>query len=345
MFDAMPVVAVPALDVLLPGPLTEAAQQAKALDGAGFDGLFTYEGQSDPFFPLVAAAEHTGGLLYTNVAIALPRSPMHLAYQAWDLQRLTGGRFALGLGSQIRPHIERRFGATWDRPRAQMAEIIAATKAIFSAWQHRTPLDFKGTWTEHTLMPPTLTPPPLESGPPPVWTAALGPRMTQMAGELADGLLLHPFTSRKYVLERSLPNLETGLTTGGRSRSDVTVTVGAIVGLHDTDEQLDQVAGTIRAMLGFYGSTPAYRPVLDAHGWGDLQPRLRELTKAGRWAELGDAITDEHVATLAIVGTPDQVAAELRARFAEVADRIALSLPQAIDSDLAARLVAAFRQA
>lgn len=334
-----------AVDALIPGPIGAASDQARTLESAGFDGLFSYEGQGDAFFPLVRAADVTTGLLYTNVAIALPRSPMHLAYQAWDLQRLTEGRFALGLGTQIRAHVERRFGAVWDKPRSQLAEIVAALRAIFAAWQHGAPLEFRGTWTEHTLMPPTLAPPPLEAGPPPIWTAALGPRMTQLAGEVADGLLVHPFTSHQYVTMQTIPNLEDGLYAAGRSRSDVTVTVGAIVGLHDGSESAERDArATVAATLGFYGSTPAYRPVLEEHGWGELQPMLRDMTRTGDWERLGRLITDEHVATLAIVGRPAEVAGELADRFGDVADRIALSLPAAPRADLLGELVTAYRE-
>ncbi len=334
-----------ALDTLLPGSLLEAPDRARSLDEAGLDGLFTYEGQSDPFFPLVRAADATTGMLYTNVAIALPRSPMHLAYQAWDLQRLTGGRFALGLGTQIRAHIVHRYGGVWERPMAQMSETIDALRAIFDSWQHGTPLAFEGRWTRHTLMPPLLTPPPLDGSPPPIWCAALGPKMTAMAGERADGLLVHPFTSRRYLEQHTVPNVELGLGRAGRNAADLTRVIGAIVGVHaDDGHGREATLAAVRAMLGFYGSTPAYRPVLDAEGWGDLQPSLRALTKQGRWSELPDLVTDEQVATLAVVGSPTEVARELASRFGDIADRLALSLPGQADVDLVAELVRCYRE-
>lgn len=334
-----------ALDVLLPADLAGAATTAGALTDAGADGLFTYEGAGDVFFPLVRAADATTGMLYTNIAVALPRSPMHLAYQAWDLQRLTDGRFALGIGSQIKAHIERRYGSVWERPLAQMREMIDALEAIFTAWQGREPLNFVGRWTRHTLMPPTLTPAPLESGPPPIWLAALGPRMTRLAGERADGLLVHPFTSARHVESHTMANLEDGLSAGGRQRDDVTVVVGAIVGVHDgSDEGQARADAVVRGTLGFYGSTPAYRPVLDTHGWGELQPELRALTRADRWAELGGLLDDEQVATLAIAGDPDAVGAELARRFCRHADRIALSLPQGVEPALLRGVVDAFQR-
>lgn len=333
----------PELDAPLSAPLAEVGDEAEGLDAAGLDGLFTYEAQNDPFFPIVRAADRTNALLYTNIAVAFPRSPMHLAQQAWDLQRLSSGRFALGLGTQIKPHIERRFGSTWEQPRAQMREIIDATKAIFDSWQHGTPLSFEGRWTTHTLMPPALRPPPLETAPPPIWLAALGPRMTALAGEVADGLLVHPFTSRTHLLEGNLPNLEIGLAAAGRDRGEVTVTAGAIIGLYETEPERDQALSEVRSMLGFYGSTPAYRPVLEAHGWGDLQPELRRLTKENRWDELGDLYSEDQLATLAVVGTPAEVAAELHARFGDLADRIALSIPTLERTDLLSDMVGAYR--
>ena len=326
------------IDVLLSGDLTQMGSLSEDLAGAGADGLFTYEGKSDVFFPLVRAGELTDCMLYTNVAIAIPRSPMHLAYQSWDLQRLSDGRFALGLGSQIRPHIENRYGSVWDSPLGQMREIIEATKAIFDSWQAQSSLNFIGKWTRHTLASPMLTPDPLPQGPPPIWLAALGPKMTQLAGEVADGLLVHPFTSQSHLETQTIPNLSKGLAKRSEAAQDFVVTVGAIVGIHDGSNEGRLEAETIvRGLLGFYGSTPAYRPVLDSHGWGDLQPRLRQLTKEGRWDQLGTLFDDAQISTLSVIGTAEEVGEELRNRFSGIADRLALSIPQGIQrSDLSA---------
>jgi len=326
------------IDVLLSGDLTQMGSLSEDLAGAGADGLFTYEGKSDVFFPLVRAGELTDCMLYTNVAIAIPRSPMHLAYQSWDLQRLSDGRFALGLGSQIRPHIENRYGSVWDSPLGQMREIIEATKAIFDSWQAQSSLHFIGKWTRHTLASPMLTPDPLPQGPPPIWLAALGPKMTQLAGEVADGLLVHPFTSQSHLETHTIPNLSKGLAKRSEAAQDFVVTVGAIVGIHDgSDEGRLEAETIVRGLLGFYGSTPAYRPVLDSHGWGDLQPRLRQLTKEGRWDQLGTLFDDAQISTLSVIGTAEEVGEELRNRFSGIADRLALSIPQGIQrSDLSA---------
>ena len=331
-------------DMALSGELGGIRTQAEAYEAMGVDGVFTFEGQRDVFFPLVAAAEHTGLDLYTNVAIALPRSPMHLAYQSFDLHRLSGGKFALGLGSQIKPHITKRYSAVWDRPVAQMRELMAATKAIFARWQDGEPLDFRGDYYTFTLSTPIFEPGPLECGPPPIWAGALGPKMTQMVAEVADGILLHPFCSELFLRTKTMPAVEAGLAAADRSRDDFTFGVGVIVGLYgdDADEkEAWQVEQRCRSNLGFYGSTPAYRVVLDAHGWGELQDELNRLTKEGRWSEIGNVWDDEMVHTLSVQGTPTEAAAEIKSRFSGLADRIHLSLhgaPQPLIADLFAAL-------
>jgi probable F420-dependent oxidoreductase len=320
-----------AIDVLIGGDLETVASQAAELDAAGADGLFTYEGKSDVFFPLVRSCDATDCMLYTNVAIAIPRSPMHLAYQAWDLQRLSKGRFALGLGSQIRPHIENRYGSIWESPLGQMEEIIRATKAIFSNWQDQVPLNFEGKWTRHTLASPMLSPDPLPFSPPPIWLAALGPKMTSLAGTVADGLLVHPFISQTHLELHTLPNLHAGLAKRSGDAENFVTTIGAIVGIHDgTEDEIGRTEAIVRGLLGFYGSTPAYRPVLETHGWGDLQPELRCLTKEGHWDQLGSVFNAEQVETLSVVGTAKKVGLELKDRFGGIADRLALSIPQGI---------------
>ena len=329
-----------AVDVLLDTNLETNAKTATDLESSGIDGLFTYEGKGDVFFPLVRAATATKGMMYTNIAVSIPRSPMHLAYQAWDLQRLTGGRFALGIGSQIRAHIVNRFGSTWESPLGQMSETIEATKAIFSSWQNNTPLAFEGRWTRHTLSSPMLNPDPLKYGPPPIWLAALGPKMTQLAGASADGLLVHPFMSKGHLAKHTVPNMLSGLHSQGRDPKNFVLTVGVIVGVHDgTEEDMNKAESAVRGMLGFYGSTPAYRPVLETHGWDELQPLLRRMTKEGRWGELGNVFNQEHLQTLAVIGTPYEVGVELAKRFGGTADRLALSTPQGINSEWLSDLV------
>ncbi len=322
------------LDLQLDVPPERAAERARELVAAGAAGLFTFEGPHDVFLPLAAAAG--AGLrgetdLMTNVAIAMPRSPVHLAHAAHDLQRMSRGRFRLGLGSQIRPHIEKRYGATWSPPAARMREIVLAVKAILGSWQDGSRLDFRGEHTRHTLMPPTFVPGPLEWGPPPVLLGALGPVMTRTAAEVADGLLVMPFHSHRHVRERTLPAVEEGLT---RRTSDPSFALypQAIVAMGRTPKQLAAATLGVRGLLAFYGSTPAYRPVLDVEGWGDLQPELNALSKAAHLDKQSVAamialVTDEMVGTLAVRGTPEECAAELLRRFGDLADRVCCYFP------------------
>lgn len=331
------------IDTLLLAAPADATERARALAATGVDGLFTFEGPWDTFAPLVLAAEVTDRFVYSNVAIAFPRSPMHLAVLANDLQTLSRGRFALGLGTQVRAHVERRYGATWGRPVAHLAEWVAAIHAIQDRWQHGTPLAFRGEWTEHTMLPPTFDPGPNPFGPPPIWLGALGPRMTELAATVADGLLVHPFGTERHLVEVTLPRVEAALGSTGRSRADLTVVGQAILAVGRDEAEQQAADDGVRAMLGFYGSTPAYRPVLDTHGWGELQPRLRALTKEGRWDELPSLVDDDVLATIAVRGTPAEAAAELRRRFEGRVDRVAVYAPYALPDDALAEVVAAFR--
>ncbi|MFC7446594.1 TIGR03617 family F420-dependent LLM class oxidoreductase [Rhodococcus daqingensis] len=315
------------VDVQLDGRLEDAAARARELVSLGADGLFTFEGPHDVFVPLVAASGVVEADLMTNVAIALPRSPMHLAHIANDLQTLSRGRFRLGLGSQIRPHIERRYGAQWSRPAARMRETVLAIKAIFAAWEGRAPLRFEGEFTTHTLMPPTFNPGPNPYGTPEICLGALGPLMTRAAAEVADGLLVMPFNSARHFRERTLPAIEEGLELGGRARSDLAIYPQVIVATGRTPEELDAAARGVRGLLAFYGSTPAYRPVLEVEGWADVQPELNVLSKRGEFAAMAELIDGDMMATLAVHGTPEQCAAEIVARFGDHADRVCCYFP------------------
>ncbi len=331
------------IDTQLRGALIGAADEARALRDAGFDGVFTFEGPHDVFFPLVGAAGVGGLDLYTNLAIAFPRSPTHLAHQAYDLHEASGGRFALGLGTQVRPHIERRYGATWDRPVARMRELVEATRAVLRCWQDGGRLEVHGEFYDLTLMPPTFNPGPLPFGPPPIWVGALGPRMVRMVGEVADGLLVHPFNSDRFVRQQLLPGIDEGLAAGGRDRADLTVVCETIVCAWRDDREHDVAVAGAKGLLAFYGSTPAYRPVLEAEGAGDLQPELNRLTKEGRWAELGDVIDDDLLERIAVCGEPADVARRINERFGDVADRLAFYTPYDVDPSLTAAVLDALR--
>jgi probable F420-dependent oxidoreductase len=309
-----------------------AIERTQALRDAGASGVFTFEGPHDVFTPLTLASTVGGLDLMTNVAIAFPRNPIHLAHQAIDHQILTQGRFTLGLGTQIRTQIEKRFGADFDRPVVRMTELVAALRAIFDSWSTGERLDFRGEYYRHTLMTPTFTPRDNPYGPPPIYVGALGPRLTKATAQHADGLLVMPFGNKKFLHEVTMAAVDEGLAAGGRTRADLAIVPEIIVSVGE-----DHTA--TRQLLAFYGSTPAYRPVLDIHGWGDLQPELNALSKQGRWSEMGALIDDDVLHTIAACGTPAQVAAHIRDRVEGISDRICIYQPGPIETDLLAQII------
>ncbi len=315
------------LDLQLDAGPDTAADRARALVAAGADGLFTFEGPHDVFLPLAAAAGAVETDLMTNVAIALPRSPLHLAHAAYDLQLLSRGRFRLGLGSQIRPHIEHRYGATWSRPAARMRESVLAVKAILRSWQDGTRLDFRGEFSRHTLMPPTFSPGPNPYGVPPVLMGALGPVMTRTAAEVADGLLVMPFHSHRHFRDRTLPAVAEGLDRSGRDPGELAILPQAILAVGRTAAEQEAADAGARMLLAFYGSTPAYRPVLEVEGWEARQPELNALSKTGDVAAMAELVDDTMLATLAVRGTPEECAVEIRRRFGDVAERVCAYFP------------------
>ena len=316
------------------GP-TDAVQRATLLQEAGASGVFTFEGPHDVFTPLALASTVPGLDVMSNVAIALPRNPIQLAHQANDLQLLSEGRFILGLGTQIRTQIEKRYGAEFDRPVARMKELVGALRAIFATWDTGERLDFRGEFYRHTLMTPTFVPGPNPFGPPPIFLGALGPRLTRATAEVADGLLVMPFGSKRFLHETTMPAVREGLAAAGRSDDDFAVVPEIIVSVGSDDRD----HASTRMLLAFYGSTPAYRPVLDAHGWGDLQPELNAMSKQGRWQEMATLIDDEMLHTIAACGTPAEVAAHIRDRVEGVSDRICLYQPGPIAVDALAEIV------
>ncbi|HET6964168.1 MAG TPA: TIGR03617 family F420-dependent LLM class oxidoreductase [Acidimicrobiales bacterium] len=314
------------VDAPLQGPLAGAGESALRLADAGVNGTFTFEGPHDVFAPLVLAAASGARLdVYPNVAIALPRSPLHLAHTAYDLQVLSGGRFLLGLGSQIRAHIEHRYGATWSEPVERMREVTLAVKAILQSWQDGSALDFRGRFTTHTLMPPLFNPGPNPFGVPPVMVGAVGPRMTEMVAEVADGLIVHPLNSERTLREHTLVHVGRGLDRSGRDLSSFRLVAGAIVGVWEEEAERPAVEQALRGMLAFYSSTPAYRVMLDLEGYGDLHPALRDLTRQGRWGEMASLVDDGMLDRFTVRGSPVEVGAGLVARYGGLVDRVALS--------------------
>jgi probable F420-dependent oxidoreductase len=314
------------LDTGLGADLATAADRTAAAEAAGLDGIFAAETVNDPFLSLAIAAEHSERItLGTAVAIAFARNPMSLAYTANQLQAYSRGRLVLGLGSQVRAHIERRFSEPWSRPAARMREFVLAMRAIWASWNDGTRLDFTGDFYTHTLMTPVFAPPPNEFGAPRVFLAAVGPRMTEVAGEVADGVITHGVSSARYLREVTLPALERGLERSGRTRADVDVTCPGFIAVADGDERVAKARAAMRRHLSYYASTPAYRPVLELHGWGDLQTELYACSKQGRWDAMAELVDDDVLDTCTIIATPDTVAAEVRARYGGLVDRITVS--------------------
>ncbi|MEN8161658.1 MAG: TIGR03617 family F420-dependent LLM class oxidoreductase [Myxococcota bacterium] len=304
----------------------DARRSFPALEAIGYDGAFSFEAKLDPFLPLVLAAEHTERLrLGTAVAIGFGRNPMNLASAAHGLQVISEGRFVLGLGSQVRPHIERRFGMPWSKPAARMHELVRAVKAIFACWEGEAPLRFEGEFYRHTLMIPAFDPGPNPFGPPPVYVGGFGPRMTEAAGEVADGFFGHPFNTRESLLRNTLPALERGLAKSGHTRADLDVICATLVVTAEREEDFVRSREAARKHLAFYGSTPAYRPTLDCHGWGELHGELNRLSKQGRWDEMATLVDDDVLEAIAVVGERHTIAAKLRARLDGIADGVSLT--------------------
>lgn len=321
--------------------LGDAAAESRRLKTIGYDGIYTLEGSWDPFYPLVMAAEHAPGLdLATGIAVAFPRNPMHLAYQAWDLQKFSNGHFYLGLGSQIKAHIEKRFGIAFDPPASRMREYIQALKAIFDCWQHGSPMDFDGRFYKHTLMTPMFDPGPNPHGIPPVLLGALGPRMTEVAGEVADGLIVHPFNSMRFLENNAMPAVLRGLEKSGRQRTDFILQINAIVITGETEEAISAATESVKGLLGFYASTPAYRPPMEAVGYEDLQPELNALSKQGKWDALGSYIDDDFLEHFTTRGAPSEIAAKLKNKYGQYADRLAIYAPYAAPDDMWRKIIA-----
>ncbi|SES05718.1 LLM class F420-dependent oxidoreductase [Actinokineospora terrae] len=310
--------------------VTEAADAVAAAERAGYDGAWVAETQIDPFVGLAVAAGRTERVeLVTGIAVAFARNPMTVAVQANDLQLLSGGRFVLGLGSQIKPHITKRFGMPWSAPAARMREFVLAVRAIWSAFETGERLRFLGEFYTHTLMTPFFNPGPNPHGNPKVYLAAVGERMTEVAGEVADGMLCHGFSTERYLREVTLPALECGLAKVGKTLDGFDISGPSFVASGSTDEELATAIAEVRRQIAFYGSTPAYRGVLELHGWGALQDDLNALSKRGQWDEMNALVDDEVLNTFAVVGDPKSAAAEIKRRYGDVATRLTVTPPVA----------------
>lgn len=323
--------------------LDNAADEARRMAAIGYDGVYTLEGNTDPFFPLLLASEHAPSLtISTGIAVAFPRNPAHLAYQAWDLHKFAKGKFALGLGSQIKTHIEKRFGCAFDPPVARMREHIEAINAFFNCWQHGGKLNYQGKYYQHTLMTPMFNAGVNPYGIPPVYLGALGPKMTELAGEVADGWIVHPFNNPAFLHNVGLPALKAGLAKRDNT-NDFCISVTAMIITGETEPAFAAAKESVRSLLGFYGSTPAYKAPMDAIGKGDLQPILNSLSKEGRWQELADYIDDDFLHEFAIIGKPAEIAGKLKQRYGGIANRLSIYAPYAAPDAMWQRIIADIR--
>jgi probable F420-dependent oxidoreductase len=308
-----------AIDAL--GDVPAIAREAEAL---GFDGLWTAETRHEPFLPLALAAEHTRRLsLGTAIAVAFPRSPTVVAHTAWDLQAASGGRTILGLGTQVKGHMERRFSVKWTAPGPRLREYVQALRAIWSAWQARAPVNFRGEHYAVTLTTPFFAPGPIEHPRIPIYVAAVNAYNLRLAGELCEGVHLHPFHSVKYLREFALPNIEAGLAKGGRARDAVELASSVFMITGRDAEATARAREHARAQIAFYASTRTYEPVLAAHGWQDLTPRLHRKSVEGDWAGMAALVTDDMLRVFAVEAPPDGLRAALDERYAGLLDRIA----------------------
>ena len=310
---------------VMTAPLKSFPETARYLEELGFDTLWTLETQHNPFFPLVLSAEHTRTIkLGTSIAVAFPRSPMVLAHIAWDLQELSGGRFILGLGTQVRGHIERRFSVPWDSPGPRLREVILAMRAIWDSWQNKSPLKFQGKFYSFTLMTPFFDPGPIRYPEIPIFVGGLNPYMCRLAGELCQGMHIHPLHTVKFIHEAIVPKIKEGADKAGRDYHDVALSTAAFVATGRDTEALNKAKEKVRTQIAFYSSTRNYFPVLEMHGWGETARALQKKSIAGDWDGMPREITDEMLNEFAIIGTYAELADKIKKKYDGVVDRLTL---------------------
>jgi probable F420-dependent oxidoreductase len=325
---------------------TGIADAARSAEEVGYDGVWAAETGHDPFLPLAIAAGVTEKLtLGTGIAVAFARNPMNLAMLANDIHGLSQGRFVLGMGSQIKPHITKRYSMPWSHPAPRMREMILAIRAIWECWATGGKLEFRGEFYTHTLMTPFFSPGPNPYGNPKILLAAVGQLMTETAGEVGDGLLVHGFTTERYLREVSIPALERGAAKASKTRADLTISYPGFVVTGATEADMAEAARAVKAQIAFYGSTPAYRPVLELHGWGDLQSELNTLSKRGEWKKMGEMIDDEMIEAFAVVAPLDEVPAQVLSRFGDVVDRFSFYAPYRVEPEQWRAVLAGFKAA
>lgn len=325
--------------VLVPN-LLDVPNLARAAEEIGFDALWTSETQHEPFLPLALAAEHTTRIeLGTSIAVAFARSPTNLAHIAWDLANASRGRFILGLGTQVKAHIERRFGMPWDSPAPRLREMILAMRAVWNAWQGDGRVNFRGEFFKITLMTPFFNPGPIEYPDIPIYIAGVNEHLCRVAGELCQGFHVHPFHTAQYLREIVLPNIERGAQSAQRTRAEVQLSSAVFIASDDAESE------AVRAQISFYASTPTYRTVLEVHGWGEVGEKLSRLAARGLWDDMPALITDEILNTVAVIAPIDQVPALVQARYAGLLDRVSFYAPFSADAAPKwRRIVSAFKE-
>ena len=329
------------------GLVADIPENARKAEELGYDFFATNETKHNPFVTATLAAEHTKhAQVRTSIALAFARSPMDTAYMAWDLASLSGGRFQLGLGSQVRGHIVRRFNMPWGRPAPRMREYIQAMRHVWASWQNRERVNFQGDFYNFNLMPPFFTPDPIEHPDIKIYIAAVNERMLQVAGEVCDGVLLHSFGTFKYINDVVIPNLRQGADKAGRSLSDIDINGGAYIITGPNDESIERSRQEVKNAISFYASTRSYAPVMNHHGWNDTAQRLYRMSVENKWGEMGALITDEMLDEFAIVGGYDEIVDKIKETYGPFASSLSFSIPvhsgedEEILKDMIARLQA-----
>ncbi|MFQ5594741.1 MAG: TIGR03617 family F420-dependent LLM class oxidoreductase [Anaerolineae bacterium] len=303
--------------------LRDAPRMARVAEEIGFDALWSSETQHDPFLPLALAAEHTERIeLGTAIAVAFARNPMSTAYIAWDLAKMSQGRLILGLGTQVKAHIERRFSMAWDSPAPRLREFILALRAIWDTWQNGSRLNFRGDFYQHKLMSPFFNPGPIDHPDIPIYIAGINEHLCRLAGELCEGFHVHPLHSAKYLEEFILPNIQRGMDNAGRTRAEIQLVAPVFVITGTNQAETDQVREEVRAQISFYASTPSYRPVFACHGWEDVAERLSRLAARGKWMEMPTLVTDDMLSVFAVEGEWDELPSKIMTRYDGLLDRV-----------------------
>ena len=327
--------------------IARVGEDARLAENLGYDGVITEETKEDPYIVMALAAQATSRVsLATAVAVAFPRSPAVTAMTAWSLQKLSRGRFTLGLGSQVKGHIERRFGMKWSPAGPWLRDYVRAVRAIWDCWQNGTPLDFQSEHYRLNLMVPLFAPAPIEHPRIPIQLAAVNPFMCEVAGEVADGIRAHPIATPRYIAEVMLPAAKKGAAKAGRDFSDFAMCVMPLVATAASKAGLAEEIRDVRARIAFYASTPAYLAAFETQGYGEVARQLQTLSRAQRWEELPALVGDEMLDTYAVIGTHDEIAAKLKARFGSLATHLQFAIPVAGEADKSRLrdLVVALRQ-